>query len=61
MDDDSPIAPVVVDSLALALVASSDAPILLLDGDLAVVAASASFSRAFEIDRNWRQRPTYRR
>ena len=43
-------APTVVDALALALVASSDAPILLLDGELMVVAASASFSRAFQID-----------
>lgn len=40
----------VVSSLALALVTSSDAPILLLDGDLNVVAASASFSRAFQLD-----------
>ncbi|CAN7392183.1 sensor histidine kinase [Phenylobacterium sp. LjRoot225] len=40
----------IVNSLALALVASSDAPILLLDGALDVVAASASFSRAFQID-----------
>jgi len=40
----------IVNSLALALVASSDAPILLLDGALNVVAASASFSRAFQID-----------
>jgi two-component sensor histidine kinase len=38
------------DSLALALVASSDAPLLLLDGDLNVVAASNSFCRAFHID-----------
>jgi two-component sensor histidine kinase len=37
-------------SLALALVASSQAPILLLDGHFAVVAASASFCRAFQID-----------
>jgi two-component system, sensor histidine kinase PdtaS len=45
-----PALPVVTDSLALALVAASDAPILLLDADLAVVAASISFSRAFQID-----------
>ena len=50
MDDNAPISPIVVDSLALALVASSDAPILLLDGDLNVIAASTSFSRAFKID-----------
>ena len=42
--------PVVADTLALALVAASDAPILLLDGDLTVIAASASFVRAFQID-----------
>ncbi len=44
------IIPPVVDSLALALVASSDAPILLLDGELRVIAASASFARAFHIE-----------
>ncbi|MEJ0066593.1 MAG: sensor histidine kinase [Caulobacteraceae bacterium] len=38
------------DTLALALVAASDAPILLLDGDLTVIAASVSFSRAFHLD-----------
>jgi len=48
--DDLPILPIVVDTLALALVASSDAPILLLDGSLSVVAASASFAHAFQID-----------
>ncbi len=50
MPDDFSIPPVVADSLALALVASSDAPIVLLDGDLKVVAASASFARAFQIE-----------
>jgi two-component sensor histidine kinase len=35
-------------NLALAMVASSTAPLLLLDGDLKVIAASASFCRAFE-------------
>jgi len=40
----------VFDSLALAMVASSDAPLLLLDGDLTVIAASHSFCRAFQID-----------
>jgi len=50
MADDRPVLPVVIDSLALALVASSDAPILLLDGSLSVVAASASFSRAFQVE-----------
>ncbi len=37
-------------SLTLAIVASSPGPLLLLDGDLNIVAASASFSRAFEVD-----------
>jgi two-component sensor histidine kinase len=36
-------------SLAMAVVASSPGPLLLLDGDLNVVAASESFSTAFEI------------
>jgi two-component sensor histidine kinase len=50
MADDTHIPGFVADTLALALVASSDAPILLLDGELLVVAASASFSRAFQVD-----------
>jgi len=37
--------------LALAVVASSTAPLLLLNGNLTVVAASKSFCRAFGIDR----------
>ena len=37
-------------SLMLAVIASSDAPLVLLDGELRVVAASASFCRAFQID-----------
>lgn len=37
-------------NLTLAVIASSNAPLLLLDGDLAVLAASASFCRAFEIN-----------
>jgi two-component sensor histidine kinase len=41
---------VVADSLALAVVAASEAPTLLLDGDFAVVAASSSFLRAFKSD-----------
>ena len=44
-----PAAPSVAESLTLALIASSDAPLLLLDGDLGVVAASQSFGRAFGI------------
>ncbi len=50
MADDVSLAPAVADGLALALIASSDAPILLLDGDLNVIAASGSFSRNFQID-----------
>jgi two-component sensor histidine kinase len=37
-------------SLTMAVVASSPGPLLLLDGDLNIVAASASFASAFEID-----------
>jgi len=37
-------------SLTMAIVVSSPGPLLLLDGELNVVAASASFSSAFEID-----------
>lgn len=38
------------DSLALAMIASSNAPVLLLDDALIVIAASASFCEAFRID-----------
>ena len=37
-------------SLMLAVIASSEAPLVLLDGEVKVVAASASFCRAFQID-----------
>jgi hypothetical protein len=37
--------------LAMAMIASSNAPPLLLDGDLNIVGASASFGRAFQINR----------
>jgi two-component sensor histidine kinase len=37
-------------NLALALIASSMAPLLLLDGDSTIVAASASFCRTFQVD-----------
>ncbi len=37
-------------SLALAVVASSAAPLLLLDGTFDVLAASTSFSTAFQLD-----------
>ncbi|MBS0297833.1 MAG: PAS domain-containing protein [Proteobacteria bacterium] len=40
----------VEDGLALAVVRASPAPLLLLDGDLRVVAASASFCEAFGVD-----------
>jgi two-component sensor histidine kinase len=36
--------------LAFAMIASSGAPLLLLDGDLRIVAASASFCQAFQVD-----------
>jgi len=42
--------PSVSDSLMLAMVAFSDAPLLLLDGELKVIAASRSFGHAFGID-----------
>ena len=37
-------------SLALAMVAASVAPLLLIDGDLKIIAASDSFCRAFRLD-----------
>ena len=37
-------------NLSIALIASSQAPLVLLDGDLTVIGASASFCHAFEID-----------
>lgn len=37
-------------SLALAMVCASPTPLLLLDGDCRVIAASASFCQAFEVD-----------
>ena len=39
-------------SLALALVTSSNAPALLLDGQLKLISASTSFCRAFDLDGN---------
>lgn len=38
------------DSLALAVIASSNAPVLLVKGDLTIIAASESFCDTFEID-----------
>jgi two-component sensor histidine kinase len=49
MADPSPPIVAVADSLALAMIASSDAPLLLLDGDLAVIAVSDSFCEAFRV------------
>lgn len=46
----TPLHPDAALNLALALVGSSSAPLLLLDGDLAVIAASLSFCEAFGID-----------
>lgn len=37
-------------SLMLAVITSSDAPLVLLDGDLRVIAVSSSFCRAFQVD-----------
>lgn len=37
-------------SLMMAVIASSEAPLLLMDGDLRVIAASASFCRDFQIE-----------
>jgi len=50
MSAQPPVHPDVAFTLAMALVASSDAPLLLLDGELTVIAASASFCAAFHID-----------
>ena len=46
----APPPPDLTATLALAVIASSQAPLLLLDGDLNVIAASASFSTVFDID-----------
>jgi two-component sensor histidine kinase len=46
----TPLHPDASHGLAVAMVESSEAPLLLLDGDLIVVAASASFCRSFQID-----------
>ncbi|MFI4974526.1 MAG: PAS domain-containing protein [Caulobacterales bacterium] len=42
--------PQAAQGLALAMVAASNAPLLLLAGDLTVIAASTSFTRAFHVD-----------
>ncbi len=46
----TPLHPDATLNLALALVGSSSAPLLLLDGDLSVIAASLSFCKAFGVD-----------
>lgn len=51
MDFTSPIHPDAANSLTLAVITSSNAPLLLLDGELMILAASTSFCAAFEIDR----------
>jgi two-component sensor histidine kinase len=50
MADPAPGPSKLAEGLTLALIASSDAPLLLLDGDLRVIAASNSFGRAFRVD-----------
>jgi len=50
MDTRTSVLAEAADSLALAVIASSNAPVLLLDGGLDVVAASDSFCDTFEID-----------
>jgi two-component sensor histidine kinase len=46
----TPLHPDAGQNLAMAMVACSEAPLLLLDGDLTVIAASDSFCRSFQID-----------
>jgi two-component sensor histidine kinase len=50
MDTVSHVRPEADSRLALAVIASSNAPLLLLDGDLEVVAASDSFCADFQLD-----------
>jgi two-component sensor histidine kinase len=45
-----PPMPSVAEGLSLAMVAASDAPLLLLDGDLVVIALSDSFCLAFDVE-----------
>jgi two-component system, sensor histidine kinase PdtaS len=52
MDDFVKIAAAPASTLAMALIISSQAPVVLLDGELDVVAASASFYRSFNIVRS---------
>jgi len=50
MAPQAPLSPAVALNLAMAVVASSNAPLLLLDSSLTVIAASDSFCRAFQIE-----------
>ncbi len=60
MAHDTPARPEIALNLALAMVAASDAPLLLLDMNFGVVAASHSFCRAFGIDQaRLRGRPVF--
>ena len=45
-----PVHPDALQSLGLAIVASSNSPMVLLNGDLRVIGASTTFYRAFQID-----------
>ncbi|CDZ68021.1 Sensory transduction regulatory protein [Neorhizobium galegae bv. orientalis] len=50
MTNAAPLQPAGAMSLGLAIVSTSAAPLLLLDGDLMVIAGSSSFCREFQID-----------
>src|SRR3990170_1025620 len=50
MVETMPLANEMVTSLAMALVESSKAPLLLLDDDVVVIGASSSFCNAFNLD-----------
>jgi two-component sensor histidine kinase len=50
MDDTMPLRNEAVNSLAMALVESSKAPLLLLDDEVVVIGASSSFCNAFNLD-----------
>lgn len=46
----TPTRPETADELSMAIIGASNAPLLLLGSDLSIIAASASFYRAFEIE-----------
>lgn len=50
MTFDAPVHSKVTPALALAVIASSNAPLILLDGDFTMIAASRSFCAVFQID-----------